>query len=703
MLHQTMAPNPDPGRSSVAAPPPVSRRGGGGLSDTFAKLATENGWGAGDIDDAIRGLQQVKVSTSSSKPAETGPASTTVRPPPPPPTSIRARHPNAPLSRTAADSARRASIKPGATTGVRVVAPEAAAAPACSTATDGWTAAGASKTGASTAPVAHSEGSDEADSTSTKTVERERLTARGMQAIFAAAHALHKSGGPPPSPTVAAAAAPKAASAPTATRRRHTNPGSHSSSSSAQEGHHDIHSSDNGEVRPAAPAVAVGTTTTNAPFLETTRIPPANVAGAAAAEFTRSQSQGNGRDFFAPGILTSPIKLPPVNFPTKAVSLSSNDAGNTSRAAVRSVATDSTAVFSNKYEHERTLFGSEEVSRDDSSPVRGRLFEHLDTGGTPESPAAANAESLNRGVEARTATETALPVSPSQEAKNIGLDRGTSNVSKTSSLGRDRNNSDESLGDGNGTVAMGGVAVTAFQANSDEEDEYPTLPRPLSPRPSPHRRKSRAPVKSESPPGSNNSANSTTTSSTAASQPHLAEAHPLDTAAAPASSTPTAATSTEKKNSVHDEANALVARGHALCTQKRYAAAARLYTRALETAAAAGGAKPAGSAAVLASAEKPKQDTVTAAAAVVEEDPAWRAKVFEHRAAVYLKLGNVHPAADDCRAALKLVPDGLVVRNYLGAALLKVICEQSCLHNPFRCCYLILSPFSRHRDVSETP
>mmetsp|Transcript_4071 Transcript_4071/g.8727 ORF Transcript_4071/g.8727 Transcript_4071/m.8727 type:complete len:114 (-) Transcript_4071:116-457(-) len=54
-----------PPSPSIKAPP-VAAMSAGGLSEAFAKLAMENGWGAAEIDEAIKGLQRVKVSTSSS-------------------------------------------------------------------------------------------------------------------------------------------------------------------------------------------------------------------------------------------------------------------------------------------------------------------------------------------------------------------------------------------------------------------------------------------------------------------------------------------------------------------------------------------------------------------------------------------------------------------------------------------------------------
>ena len=697
MLHPTMTLNPDPSGYSVVAPPPApspparrsGRVGGGGLSDTFARLATENGWGAEDIDEAIRGLQQVKVasssssSASSSKPAEPVPAAAAGRPPPLPTQPIHAMASNPPSSRMDATASRRTmSSRPLANAELRAGAPERnAAAPASST-TGLGAGADAATTTAATMRVASSASTtdEDGDSSKMKSVERERLTARGMQAIFAAAHALHKSGAPPPSPTVAAAAASKAASEPAPapalapSRRRSSRANHRRRSSSAHERRNDIDNSDKGAGRLATPAAAVSLT--EAAILDPIPTPAADapttgatagVTGAAAAGSTAPPFTADRRDYYAPELLTSPIKSPPVDFPTRTASLSFNDdddARNTAHTAAHVVNTSSAPVFTNKQEEERVTFGSAEYSRGSSPHVRGRLFDRPDNGSV-ESPVAASVESLSGNERAaRTLPETAPPLPSFHGMNDSSVDESSPIIPENCSLSRDRSSSSECSEDRNGTVAMGGVAVTAFQANSDDEEGHPTLPRPLSPR----RRK---PTKAA------DDSNSNSANSIATSQPHATKATPLESPAAPdASTAPTktaaaASASAEKESKAHNEANALVARGRTLYAQKRYAAAARSYTRALEIGTTAEAETDDKAAADLATAEKANKDVTSRTA----KDPVWRAKVLEGRAAAYLKLGNVHLAADDCRTALTLAPDALHVRNYLGAALLKVCSE----------------------------
>ena len=95
--------------SPAPAPAPVApdAEGGGGrssganLSEAFARLAMESGWGAAEIDEAIKGLQRVKVATAPppAAPAMAPPAPPAPMPPPAPapqqPSPIRSAAPTA--------------------------------------------------------------------------------------------------------------------------------------------------------------------------------------------------------------------------------------------------------------------------------------------------------------------------------------------------------------------------------------------------------------------------------------------------------------------------------------------------------------------------------------------------------------------------------------------------------------------------------
>ena len=213
----TFAPVPGHHAGATSAPQPVpppapSTSSGGGLSEAFAKLAMENGWGAEEIDEAIRGLQKVKVTA----PARSEPAVPTAAAPkvsseaaPMPATAAvagaaanpfeRTRTlPSTPVRKSSGDS-----NGSGHTTATHAQANSYNAFPANAAITAA--ANGFTRQSEAFAPSSAHVADRAPSSSGHPNVEREKHTAMGLQAIFAAANAIHAAGGPPPAPALGSA------------------------------------------------------------------------------------------------------------------------------------------------------------------------------------------------------------------------------------------------------------------------------------------------------------------------------------------------------------------------------------------------------------------------------------------------------------------------------------------------------------------